>query len=236
MFLRFVLTSSFVLVSPSAMAAQWEQRVPASDRETREVFSGYAQCVVKKRVHDAEVVVLSTIGNSEILRTYPRMVEPDCLRPGQQLVLPGEYLRYGLADALVRTELAQGLPSDIGRAAALRHVEVKEADYQPKPGKKVTPKELQRLEEAKNKAIGFRLLSIYGECVGRRDPAAALRLVLSKPGSNEEAQSFTAMKPALEECLADGQTVSFTRVSLRGVIAMNLYRLAKAPRMAAASK
>jgi hypothetical protein len=233
MFLRFVLTSTLVLAPTAAMGAQLERGLPASDRETREVFSGYAQCVVKERARDAAVVVLSTIGNSEILRTYPHMVEPDCLRPGQQLALPGEYLRYGLADALVRTEFAQGLPPDIAQAGPLTHMQVNETDYQPKPGKPAKPKELQRLEDAKNKAIAFRLLSIYGECVDRRDPAAALRLVLTKPRSNDEAQSFAAMKPALEECLPEGQTVTFTLVSLRGTIAMNLYRLAKAPRVPA---
>jgi hypothetical protein len=234
MVLRFVLTSGLALVSTAAIAAQWDpQRMPASERETRDVFSGYAQCVVQKRARDAEVVVLSTVGNSEILRTYPRMIEPDCLRPGQQLVLPGEYLRYGLADALVRAEFAGGLPQDIGQAVALPHPEVDEANYRPEPGKAAKPKELQRLQDARNKAIAFRLLSIYGECVDRRNPAAALALVLSKPGSKDEAQSFAALRPALEVCLPEGQTVAFTRVSLRGTVAMNRYRLAKAPRVAA---
>jgi hypothetical protein len=219
------------LASAAALAAQANDYLPQSDKETRETFVKYTECVVKSRPQDAAEIVLSTIKNGEIIRTYPRVITPDCIGNGQRLTLPGDFLRYGLAEGLVRRELSQGLPPDIALAAPLAHVQVDDADYQPKPGKTIKPKELQRIEESKAKALAFRLLSLYGECVDRRDPPAALRLILSTPDSESETQAFATLKPALENCLVEGETLTFSRVSLRGTIAMNLYRLTKAPKV-----
>jgi hypothetical protein len=226
---------SLPLASAAAIAAQENEYIPQSEKVARETFVKYTDCVVKKRPKDAAEIVLSTIKNGEIMRTYPRVITPDCIGNGQQLKLPGDFLRYGLAEALVRRELAQGLPRDIALAAPLAHVQVDEADDQPKPGKTLKPKELQRIEEDKGKARAFRMLSLYGECIDRSDPAAALRLILSATVSNEETQAFAALKPTLQNCLNEDQTIAFTRVSLRGTIAMNLYRLAKAPKLPAAA-
>jgi hypothetical protein len=205
---------------------------PAS-RETRQVFTDFAACAAKQNTKEAQAVVLSLIPNDEIIKKHPAVVTPSCMAPGGQLRMPGDYLRYGLAEALVRRELASGLPADIRLAARLEHFEVKEADYQPKPGKKVSTRELAELQKRKERALAFRALSIYGECVVRTDAAGALRLVLSKSVSAAETQAFTALQPALSECMTEGRTIELDRAALRGTIAMNLYRLARAPRVAA---
>jgi hypothetical protein len=222
-----------VVASPS-LAAQAGDYVKMSNQETREVFARYTTCVVKARAKDAAEVVLSTIGNEQIIHNYPRVVTPDCLSAGQQLAMPGDFLRYGLAEALVRREFSAGLPPDIGRAAPLAHFQIDETDYQPKPGKKANARQLAEFAKRRQAALAFRALSQYGECVVRADPAGALRLVLSKSRPTEEGLAFAALRQPLSECIPVGQTVAFSRISLRGTIAMNLYRLAKAPRITAA--
>jgi hypothetical protein len=230
------LTALLILpLASAAPAAQASDYVPQSENEARETFVKYTECVVKKRPKDAAEIVLSTIKNDEIIRTYPRVIIPDCIGNGQQMKLPGDFLRYGLAEALVRRELAPGLPPDIALAAPLAHRQVDDADFRPKPGTTPKPKELARIEKDKAEQRAFRMLSLYGECIDRTDPAAALRLILSATASNEETQAFAALKPALQNCLNEDQTIAFTRVSLRGTIAMNLYRLAKAPRLPTAA-
>jgi hypothetical protein len=214
-----------------ATTALWPTTSRATDRETRQIFESYAQCVVKKHPEDAEDIVLSTMPSKDIIK-HSTVIRPDCLEPGQQLVMPGgDFLRYGLAVALVRREFAGGLPADIAKAGPIPHFEPNESDYLPKPGKKANAKELARLAEQRSKAEAIRAMSIYGECVARADPAAALQLVLSNPATKEESQAFRAMGGALSSCLTQGQTITLDKESLRGALAMSLYRLAKAPRV-----
>jgi hypothetical protein len=105
---------------------------------------------------------------------------------------------------------------------------VKDTDYQPKPGMK--PDELAQLAKDRKEAVAVSALSVYGECVARADPADALRLVLSEPGSAAETQAFSSINPALASCLIQGQRIELGKPMLRGSLAVNLYRLAKAPR------
>jgi hypothetical protein len=163
------------------------------------------------------------------------LITPDCLESGQ-LTMPGaDFLRYGLAEALVRREFKIGLPVDFASAGPISHFQLDESDYQPKPGKRASARELQRLEEQRNKDVAIRILSIYGECVVRASPQAALRLVLSTPSAADEADAFGLLRPALSSCLAEGQTITLDKTGIRGSVALNLYRLAHAPRVPAAS-
>jgi len=118
-------------------------------------------------------------------------------------------------------------------AAPLPHRDLNEADYRPKAGRTPKPKELAELQKQRERDGLERLLSIFGECIVRADPAAALQLVVTKPSSAEENQAFDAMNGALASCLVSGQKLEFSKGALRGTIAMNLYRLARAPRVQA---
>ena len=206
-----------------------------TDREARQVYSKYTLCAAKHHPKDAEQVVLSNMQNDDVIKKHPALITPDCLDSGD-LTLPGDFIRYGLAEALVRRDYSNGLPKDIGLAAPLTHMEVDEADYQPKPGQKLNPQRARELERRKKEALGFRYLSIYGECIARKDSTASLQLVLSVTDSDQERRAFEALRPQLGGCLMQGQTIAFDRAALRGSIAMNLYRLAKAPRIPAATK
>lgn len=213
---------------------------PDPDVQARQAFQAYSECVVKRHAWEASEVVLSRSTTLEIEQLHPDVLTSDCLyaddkQNADTMRLPNpDYLRYGLADALVRREYARGLPPDIARAAPFSHPELKESDYRPKPGKTPTPEELADLQKSHDRDAVYRSLSIYGECVARADPAGALRLILTNVGSAEEDQAFAAMGDALSACLTPGQTLKFGKTSLRGTVAMNLYRLAKAPKVPAA--
>ena len=75
---------------------------------------------------------------------------------------------------------------------------------------------------------GFSYLSRYGECVVRADPAGSRALLAAKPETPEEASRFAALRLALATCLPEGHTLEFGKLALRGTIAVNYYRLAKA--------
>ena len=205
----------------------------ATDKQTRRTFEDYTQCVVKKRPKDAREVVLSTIPAEEIYKRYPHLITPDCL-DAAELRMPGsDFLRFGLAQALVRRDYAGGLPPDITSAGPVAHFQPDEADYLPKPGKKLKDKQLAELQKRREQDIAIRTLSVFGECVVRADPQRALTLVLSKSGSPEESKQFAALSETLSSCLLQGVTIKLDKVPLRGTLALNLYRLAHAPRLPA---
>jgi hypothetical protein len=224
--MRVSLIAGVILLSSPAIA---------EDSPARGLFEDFNKCVVDRRPKEAAELVLSHIPNEDILRKYPDLLVGDCLGyTAEYLRLPsGEFIRYGLAEALVRREYPEGVPPDIGRAAPLPHPPINEADYQPETGKRMGREELEKLQKRKQQAQADHLLSIYGDCVVRADPAAAHRLVFTEPSSAQESLGFAALKHAFSQCLVAGQTLTFSRSSLRGTIAMNLYRLAKAPRIAA---
>ena len=88
------------------------------------------------------------------------------------------------------------------------------------------------------KPISLRITSlmIFAECVARADPDHVLDLVLTEPGSDAEKKAFAALQPPLRSCVPRDRTISLDSLQLRGVLAMNLYRLAKAPRVTPATQ
>ena len=147
-----VLNATAILLAPFL----WT-KADATNPEARQVFAEYTQCAAKNRPKAAQEVVLSTLANGEIMKTYPSLITPMCLSGANvgSLKLPGDFVRYGLAEALIRREYARGLPADIGFAAPLQHRSFEDPNFQPKPGKKLKPKEQEELENRRKEAIGF---------------------------------------------------------------------------------
>ena len=223
------------LLVTALVAASTAATAKLTDPEARRVMLDFATCAAKQSPNEAESVLLSQVNNEDIIRHHPKIITPSCLKLGGELSMPGDHFRYALAEAMIRREYPAGLPADIARAMPLVHFDVKPENYQPEPGKKLKPKRLAELEGRRKDAVAFRFLSIYGECVDRKDFAGALHLVLSKVGSDAETRAFAALQAPLSQCLVQGQTLALDRTVLRGTIAMNLYRLAKAPRVAPAA-
>jgi hypothetical protein len=231
------VTAAALIVLAASSSAYAQDESDYSEKEAARVFYDFASCAAKSRPKAARAAVLSQLPNDELIKRYPALVSSDCLEEESvALRLPGDILRYGLADWLVRTDYPTGFPQDLGQVPPLEHRQVLDADYMPKPGKTLKPKELEQLQKRKEAAEAYRIMSIYGECVVRLDVAGAHALILSKAGSAEQKAAFDALQPALAECLPEGTTIAFKPLTLRGTIALNFYRLASAPRTLPAGK
>lgn len=234
---RFAVASASLL----SVAASAEPRPDFSIKDTRVVAYDYATCVVKRKAAQAREVILANHGNGVILKKYPGLANESCLVSATsgkafgdvEMKFSGDFIRYGLADALFAADLATFAPRDFSTVARLEHNVVDESTYQPEPGKKVGKRRAEELERSRAIAVGSAALSRFGECVVRLDGRNSHALLTAKPSTLEETRAFASLQPAFSTCLSDGQTFKTNRMMMRGTIAINYYRLAFAP---AASK
>lgn len=238
----------FALAVSGLSAAAWAQTEPeapvgsrvkrdpekARVAETRATLAGYGRCVVKRAYGKAAEYVLDTSSLDFDSKRYGELTSPDCLVHAAvinnyaiALKMPGDMLRFALADALAARDLADFDPSKIKTAQALVFPTIDPAAFAPKPGK-YSAKNLAKLEEDKVMAQGRIAFWRYGDCVVRTDPHGARTLLRSEPTSGETA-AFQALMPALSSCLMKGEQFKSNRTMLRGTIALSYYRLAKAP-------
>ena len=216
---------------------------PASTRESqadakkaREVLRSFGQCIVNSKGSRvlAAHVILEDVSNETIIKKYPGLVDPNCMPMGANtLTLPGDYIRYGIAEALVTRELVQPATSFDG-VPLLQHKAVDPADFTAKPG--ASKKSIQTLEQARLNAEDRVFASKFGECVVRTDPAYSRKLLFTATSSLEEDAFFAALRPALGSCLIPGQTIKIEKSMVRGTIALNYYRLAHAAQTLTASQ
>jgi hypothetical protein len=221
-------------------------RIPRSDDsdwnafaqpEVRKVQKAFAECVVKKRRGDAERFVLEQSPDAR-KPLIAKVADGNCLVAATQIgpysmvkmQFTGDFMKYALADALVRLEYGVAPITDFAAVAPLQHEQPDLAKFTPPPGKKLKPAQLQSLEESKNTALGYAYLAQFGECVVRANPSAAYRLLMSAPTTPEETVAFAEVTPAARNCLEVGRTLALNKATLRGTVAYNYFRLAKAPR------
>ena len=223
----------------AAAAVGTTQPISASPKELQEnrrFVAAYAKCVLARHSKEVAAVVLSNIPNWEITTRHRNLVDSSCVNVGSsasvQMFLPGDTLRYALADALVQWEYSSGLPADIDRAAPLQRANLSPPHIVAVNGKPLDAKLLEQLKAVQTTETAFEVMSLFGECVARQDPQRALQLILTKVASKQEEQAFSDLKLALATCVPAGQTVALAPSTVRGTIAVNLYRLAKAPRIA----
>jgi len=206
---------------------------------TRKVQADFGQCVIEKHLAPAQHFVLtSNMEKSDWRKDVSAIADGYCLgvvaaaAGDVEMKFPVDTMRYALADALVRKEFSAGAAASITDAAPLEQPKLKEEDYQLEPGKKPRKGELEQLQENRQKQLSLIYLANFGECVVRADPANTYALLMSDAETPQENAAFKAMVPSFGGCLAAGQSLAFSKSTLRGTIAMNYYRLAHAPRVA----
>ena len=200
--------------------------------ERRQMMADFATCAVRFEPEAASKAVLDQLRGSE-LRENRRLISGDCLPQRRfgalQLRTAGPLMLYALADALVDRE--QNLDvGNLDRVAPLDHRPVDEAWFDQEAAKRKTPEQKAEVEERRQLAKADVALSRFGECVVRQRPAEALALVRTKPATPEEKTAFAAVTPVLGNCISEGAKIAMSRDVVRGTVALNLYRLAKAPR------
>lgn len=200
--------------------------------EVRKTSFKYAACVVRKHHAKASEALLATASNREITGKLAQIIDSDCLGSaaglGVDMRFPNDTYKYALADALVNADFAsRGHDSFSDRLPLAQPSETTQAEQtellaKMKSGSK--RKEVQRDLEKHNALVW---LARYGECVVREDPKNARFWLLTPPETPEEVSRINAMRPAFSACLGTG-TARFNRITMRGTVAINYYRLAMA--------
>lgn len=210
-------------------------------REVRLVGVRYGDCVVGKNRAAASAYVLSQgieMEEGARRRLIDRVNDGYCLTDATksfgdvQMRLPADTLRYTLADALFRAQPLAGPLTIPATLPALTHPTIDEAEYRAALAKGGNKRKLAELTANRAKALGRILLSDFGECVVRANPAGAHALLSTSVLSPEENRAFAVLRPAFGQCLYQGQTLEMNKAILRGTVALNHYRLAQAMRQA----
>ena len=236
--MSFFATILAVAASAAAVAAPQSGDSDLSTKEIRAVVHAYAKCVIERRPALAAEAIQRNVSNAILYKSYPKLIDGGCLKssPHEQLTarFGGDLYRYALADALVNRDLARFSGNDFSALPKLDHRVPGEAPTRiTAKGKKLSAKQYDEAVKSYDEERSFAYLSMYGECVVRIAPLQAQALLLTRPDSPEESVRFRSLSPALSSCLPEGATLKFGKVTLRGTIAINYYRLAMAARAAA---
>lgn len=190
-----------------------------SSEEMRKFAYHYGACAVARHPRGASEAVLRNVDTVTLTTKYSALIDRDCLPSGSQIVFPGDFYIYALADALVARELATAPMPELSNLPPLESRSMPPfAHLRRKLGYGVALR-------ATYDAEVFGALSEYGECVVRKSPANARALLMTEPEAAAEAPAFEALSPALLACTPEGKTVKLTKSSLRGTIALTYYRL-----------
>lgn len=222
---------SLVLLAVAPVAA----RAGDSAKEQvkiRKITFDYAACVVKAHHAKASEAILATASNEAIMGKMSQIIDSDCLGSaageGVDMRFPNDTYQYALADALVNADFAShGHDSFADRlplAQPPRTTQEEQADGLAKIKSGSKRKEAQR---GYDKANALAWLARYGECVVREDPKSARYWLLTRPETPEEISRITAMSRTFSACLGSG-TMRLNRITMRGTVAINYYRLAMA--------
>ena len=226
--IRPILISAALLASTSAFAGKADDQAME-----RKVLAEFGKCVVKLDPVSSKTAVLSDLESAEIYKNHKKLMDSSCLPStvgsGIRLQMDDVSLKAAIAQTLIYRDLQNSQFNDFTQAPPLTH-------RQPYPLKTVNDKTGLPLSEkaikSQQEAIARKTLaytvSRFGECVVRSDPASARNVVFARIGTPEEMAAMKAMAPVLSSCIAKGENVAFTRLSIRNTLAVNYYRLANA--------
>lgn len=71
-------------------------------------------------------------------------------------------------------------------------------------------------------------LEQFGECVARADGPGTRSLLKTVTGSAQETALFNQLIPKFSACIPNGETLSFSKIVLKGALAEGMYWLSKA--------
>jgi len=225
-----IVPAALFAANATSMAREPRPLMPRP--EQRQVVAIMADCIVKLRQRDVSRAILNQVPDAEFVEDKRRFFIGRCVPSklrGLAILVPGNLRRYALADALIRADMSLRLdqPSNI---PPLDHGRITEADVNRPRWVSISEWGPAR-EEAHRFVAGQKIaISRFGECAVRTAPSESAALVRSKITSDAEAAALKALAPAFGSCVDQGAKVNFTPEVLRGTVALNYYRLAKAPR------
>jgi hypothetical protein len=204
-----------------------QRKIDASPAVSRKVMAEFAGCVVRHK-HDAAAKVVLDPAQALGSEENEGLFISDCMPSGARMRAKAAQMRYGLAEALVLADV-KAAPSDLSLVAPLRHPPFVD---RPMPAEVAAdPARVAAWQAFAEMAQSYANLAPIGECVVRADPAGALALLKTDVASEAEKGAVAAIAAALPDCVKKGEQLSINRFNLRGTVAINLYRLARAPRV-----
>ena len=216
-------------VSRSGPLVVSRESEPASDTVSRRVLAEFTRCVVRRK-HDvaASAVLDPDVDLGDDRRNGLNI--SDCMPRGARMRAPAVQVRYGLAEALTLSEAGK-LSTDFAGVAPLEHRPFVDRPMPPEVA--ADPQRVARWNAFAAQARAYAALSPFGECVVRAAPAQSLAVLRTTVETPAEIAALNALGPVLAPCLARGKALQLNKLAMRGTIAINLYRLAHAPRAAA---
>lgn len=173
---------------------------PVNSRTAKIVY-GWARCTTRRHRDDARDLLQLDYRTPEYGAALRALAGKSgrCLFPGESLRLNGSVLfAGGLAENLFRQEFARGNMVELAT-------------------KVQTSPPISARDEIEMAAL----------CVARREPRDVGALLATQPGSEVELSRMGALKPVLVGCVPAGSQVRFSRWTLRPLLALAVYRLAR---------
>lgn len=201
------------------------------DAHARKVMHDYARCVVKAQPKRAAEAIIADVSNSVIMKHYSDLISSECM--GQtggdvQMTFSGDMYRYALADALVNANFATKGENDFSNRLPLAHLRApSQTELEAELAKASSKRKRAEIEQQYSKDAAVEWLSRYGECVVRADPVRSRLWLLTPPDGPEEMSRINDLRSSFSDCLSGG-TLKFSRVNMRGTVAINYFRLANA--------
>ena len=231
------MRTATLVISTLVVAATLSRPSLAADNakeqaELRKTTLKYAACVVKRHHVQASEAILATAGNDEIMKKFSEIIDSDCLDTvtggGIYIRFPTDTYQYSLADALVNADFAaHGETSFASRLPLAQPAFLSVDDQTAYLAKTKSGRKRKEMSEDFGKQNARTWLSRYGECVVREDPINTRYWLLTPPETPEETSRIKALQSVFGICLGEG-TLKFNRISMRGTVAINYYRLAMA--------
>ncbi|TFU06497.1 hypothetical protein EUV02_05820 [Polymorphobacter arshaanensis] len=194
-------TGTRIQTAPSADAPLAKSMSDAT--RARVMLSRYATCIVQYRPAATIEYLAAYQYGSQADIIEKKLANNNCLSEGE-LKFNSEGLRGALYAALYLRDFSREAPV-----------------LQPQPIDFRADTDGDTSDNAK-KYIVMREL---GECLIRKEPAQARKLVLGPVGSDSESMAFKGLAPLLGECLPSNITTKIDKAGLIQIVAEVLYRL-----------
>ncbi|QNN66023.1 hypothetical protein H9L12_05865 [Sphingomonas rhizophila] len=226
---------SLLLVMMAAVGSVAHAAAPLDKVALRKAGASYYRCIAESKPVEATAFVLDRTTARTIYKTMGRAVDPACMKGDAYRyveTLRGnvDLIRYGVANALVRQSYPTTYPATMASAPALVHTKrpFDEAGFMSSARfRNLGPR---ALTEARQEKAVFDFMEVFGDCVVRRNPAAAHKFLLTDVASPDERAALGGLRPSLATCLPADRKATLDLDMIRGAVADNFIRLAEASR------
>jgi hypothetical protein len=213
----WVLFASFLIAwlpltataSPPERSTEWRTKPIPKKRlasvDAARTMMNYASCVVGRRYERARLVALAEYGS-----------DAQAIAAGRVANSSDDACLYGFQDNVSMTFDPAVLGGAIAQVLTLR-------EYPDLPALVAATAFEDAVEFPR--VLGLAPMELFGRCVVRHDPHAAMALFAALPGTNEESAAVGVLSDDFNPCLAIGSKIELNAMSLRNAMGVGAYRL-----------